>query len=83
MRVNNLRNNGLPVQAHTRCVNHTFVCLGLVGFHEGKSAKCLKCDSSTIIICVLVSADQTCHRVLRRWLVVVAVKGSKLTEVDE
>lgn len=60
-----------------------FVCLGLVGFHEGKLSRCLKCDSSTIIICVEVSADQTCHRVFRHWWVVVAAKASKGTEADE
>lgn len=81
--MNSLGDSGLPVQAYNGCVNHTFVCLGLVGFHEGKLPKCLKYDSSAIIICVLVSPDQTCHRVLRHCLVVVAVKDSKLTEADE
>lgn len=81
--MNSLGNNGLPVQAHTSCVNYTFVCLNLVGFHEGKLAKSLKFDSSTIIIRVLVSSDQTCHSVLRHCSVVVAVKGSKLTEAEE
>lgn len=83
LRVNSLGDSRLPVQAYSGCVNHTFVCLGLVGFHEGKLPKCLKYDSSTIISCVLVSADQTCHRVLRHCLVVMAVKDSKLTEADE
>lgn len=45
LRVNSLKNYGWPVQVYTGCVNHTFVCLGLAGFHEGILAKCLECDS--------------------------------------
>jgi len=59
-----------------------FCVLGFGWLSWGKLAKDLKGDSSTVTVCVLVSVDQTCHRVLRHW-VVVAVKGSKLTEADE
>lgn len=48
------------MQVYTGCVNHTFVCLGLICFHD-ILAKCLKCDSSRVIICVLVSTDGTCQ----------------------